>query len=308
MSRTLLSKPEDVLLEKKSMHRPQLTDILMRDLNVNVNEEIKLLEFPPSVEHLNGSIYKGYFTVSEDGKALSFLNPTIRSQSYFTWVEEKGLSFLKTLCETEENGKCIGTGSAYSDRDPAALSPDPEHEYLVTMTVAENNQRVWRYRTNAEGEPKWTNVVSTPPGTSYWNNACSHMSEPWHYERVEGMQFTPDGESVVYLGRSDCSGIGLKPETDLLEMPISIIGNGKPIQPEDIRNITNNEDNNSVQCRTGNFDLCANGEGLVASTPSVDDDGKPLDDENQATKSDRGCTFFKRWLFRSKLPKTWPTK
>ena len=165
-------------------------DILMRDFECKCERGNQTSRIPTECEHLNGSIYKGYFTVSEDGKALSFLNPTIRSQSYFTWVEEKGLSFLKTLCETEENGKCIGTGSAYSDRDPAALSPDPEHEYLVTMTVAENNQRVWRYRTNAEGEPKWTNVVSTPPGTSYWNNACSHMSEPWHYERVEGMQFT----------------------------------------------------------------------------------------------------------------------
>ena len=115
------------------------------------------------------------------------------------------------------------------------------------------------------------------------------------------MQFTLDGESVVYLGRSDCSGIGLKPETDLLEMPISIIGNGKPIQPEDIRNINTNNPKTTTASNVvlGNFDLCANGEVLVASgTPSVDDDGKPLDDENQATKSDRELyLFLKRWLF-----------
>ena len=89
-------------------------------------------------------------------------------------------------------------------------------------------------------------------------------------------------------------------------MPISIIGNGKPIQPEDIRNITNNPKTTTASnVVLGNFDLCANGEVLVASgTPSVDDDGKPLDDENQATKSDRELYLFsKDGCFRKQMTK-----
>ena len=178
MSRTYFQSREDVLLEKKSMHRPQL---YLRYLDArfeckcergNQTSRIPTECGTSQWKHLQGLFYR-----KRRWKGPILFESDNWKPILFYLGGRKGLSFLKTLCETEENGKCIGTGSAYSDRDPAALSPDPEHEYLVTMTVAENNQRVWRYRTNAE-EPKWTNVVSTPPGTSYWNNACSHMSEP----------------------------------------------------------------------------------------------------------------------------------
>ena len=281
-------------------------NIYMRDLEVNVNEEIKLLEFPPGAEELDGSVYKGYFHVSEDGDMLAFLNPTIRSQSYWTWSGGT-LHFLKKLCQAEDNGTCTGTGSHYSDRDPVAISPDEAHEYLVTTTISENNQRAWRYRTNAEGEPKWSNVVSTPAGTSYWTSVCSHMAESWHYAFAEGLQFTPEGDSVMYLGRTECNGVGLKSETDILEMPVDLIGNGKPISDGDIINITNNPKTSTASnIVLGSFDLCGDGQVIAATgTPSVDADGKPLDDENQATKSDRELYLFSRdGCFRKQMTKS----
>lgn len=270
-------------------------NIFMRDLSVNVNEEIKLLEFPPGAEELDGSVYKGYFHLSEDGEMLAFLNPTIRSQSYWTWTKGT-LHMLKRLCQAEDNGKCTGTGSHYSDRDPVAISPEVEHATLVTTTISESNQRAWKYKTNAEGEPQWSNIVTTPPGTDYWTSVCTHMSDPWHYAFTEGLQFTPEGDSVVYLGRSECNGVGLKSETDILEMPIALIGSGKPIEENDIFNITQNPKTSTASnIVLGSFDLCPNGQVIVATgSPSVDADGKPLDDENQATMSDRELYLFSR--------------
>ena len=102
---------------------------------------------------------------------------------------------------------------------------------------------------------------------------------------------------MVYLGKSDeCNGVGLKAESDLLEMPISLIGNGKPISEGDIRNITQNPKTNTASnVVLSYFDICANGQVLVATgTPSVDKDGKPLSDDDQITKSDREMYLYSR--------------
>lgn len=82
-------------------------DIYYRDLSAqgNVNEEFKILTFPPE-DDINDSIYKGYFHVSRDGKALTLLNPTIRSQSYYMW-ENGNLIFLKELCQQKQNEQCM---------------------------------------------------------------------------------------------------------------------------------------------------------------------------------------------------------
>ena len=271
-------------------------DIHRVDLETNVNDASKILTFPPN-QDLADSIYKGYFEVSPDGEMLSLLNPTIRSQSYWVW-ESGTLHQLKLLCMNRQNGNCIGTGSHYTDRDPTALSPDKT--MMGTFTVAESNQRIWRYLTNQEAEPLWSNMVTVPAGSDYYANACMHMSNPWEFKDVTGVQFTDDGQSLLYLGYSECGGIGTKAETDILSLPIDVIGAGKPIGEGDIFNITNNpKDSSSSNVVIGSFDSCPGGDVLAfTGTPSVDKQGNPLDSSQQSTFSDQelylittdGCT------------------
>ena len=267
-------------------------DIYQVDLTVNVNEATKLASFPPQ-EDIADSIYKGFFHVSSDGQMISLLNPTIRSQTYYVWSSGT-IHKLKLLCQQRQNGKCIGTGSHYSDQDPTALSPD--NEAMVTFTIAESNQRAWHYKTQTTAEPLWSNVVTTPPGTDYWSNACQHITQPWQYREVEQLQFTDD-ESILFLGRSEgCTGVGTKASTDILEIPIDVIGNGKPIQEGDIDNITENpKTTTATNVVIGSFDQCPGGDLLAfTGTPSFDANGVPLDNNNQATLTDRELYLITR--------------
>ena len=262
-------------------------DILMRDLDKDVNKENLLTTFPPDATSIKDSIYKGHFQVSDDGEVVTLLNPTIRSQSYWTWVEGKGIQMLdEPLCSARQDGKCVGTGSEYTDEDPVAISPD--HKVLQSFSVAEGKLRAWVYKTMEKTTPLWSNLTSIPSGSNYKNNICMHMTESWQYAYVKALpRFAPDGDSVYYLGFSDCNDLG-KPETDILELPLDVIGSGKPIGDGDIRNVTNNPKDSTVENTViETFDLCPGGKTLVLSaTPRVNKQGQVLKNDSQTAKKD----------------------
>lgn len=260
-------------------------NIFMRDLEKDVNKENLLFSFPPDAESLDDSIYKGHFTVSADGEVIAILNPTIRSQSYWVW-RNGAIQRLNLLCTNRQSGQCIGTGSEYSDKDPLAMSPD--NTLLQTFTVAEGKLRAWVYHTQQDLEPLWSNLTQVPSGSNYKNNICAHMTEDWQYAYVNGTpRFSADGKSIYYLGRSECNDLA-KPETDILEIGVSVIGNGKPIGSEDVRNVTRNPkdstpDNTVIQ----DFDLCPGGKTLLLNaTPTFDKQGKKLGDDSQTARKD----------------------
>lgn len=266
-------------------------NIFMRDLEKNVNEEHLLFTFPPDAESLDDSIYKGHFTVSNDGEVVAILNPTIRSQSYWIW-QNGAIQRLNLLCTNRQSGQCIGTGSEYSDEDPIAISPD--RTLLQTFTVAEGKLRAWVYHTKEAVEPLWSNLTQVPSGSSYKNNICAHMTEDWQYAYVKAQpRFSADGKSVYYLGRSECNDLG-KPETDLLEIPIDVIGNGKPVSANDVRHITKNPKNStSDNTVIDDFDLCPGGKTLVFNaTPNFDKGGEKLGDDSQTARKDREIYFI----------------
>jgi hypothetical protein len=103
------------------------------------------------------------------------------------------------------------------------------------------------------------------------------------------MDFAAEGDSVVYIGHSECTGTGTKAATDILELPIAVIGNGKPVGPGDIFNITNNPKNSTpANIVLSSFDLCPGGQVMsVVGTPSVDASGKPLSANNLTATNDR---------------------
>lgn len=260
-------------------------NIFMRDLEVDVNKEHLLFAFPPDAEALHDSIYKGHFTVSESGEVIAILNPTIRSQSYWVW-RSGAIQRLNLLCTNRQSGQCIGTGSEYSDQDPLALSPD--NSLLQTFTVAEGKLRAWVYHTKEEVAPLWSNLTQVPTGSNYKNNICAHMTEDWQYAYVKGTpRFSADGKSIYYLGRSECNDLA-KAETDILEIPVAVIGNGKPVSAADIRNITNNPKDSTVDNTViTDFDLCPGGKTLVLNaTPTFDKQKKKLGDDSQTARKD----------------------
>jgi hypothetical protein len=173
-----------------------------------------------------------------------------------------------------------------------AISPD--HTLLQTFTVAEGRLRAWLYHTKEDVEPLWSNLTQVPSGSNYKNNICSHMTEDWQYAYARATpRFTPGGKSVFYLGRSECDDLA-KPETDILELPISLIGSGKPIADGDIRNVTNNpKDSSSANTVIEDFDLCPDGKTLVlVASPNVDGNGKELDDDSLTAKKNRELFFI----------------
>ncbi len=261
-----------------SVHRIDLTQ-------GSLQVEDVLPGFPPG-DFVGESIYTGWFFAGANGEALAFENPTIRSQSWWFWTQGT-LSHVYEVCLQKQNDACIGAGSEYRDTDPLAISPDAQ--WITSFSVSEGNLRVWRFATQQELPPMWTNLVSVPPGSNYSTSACDYITEPWQFKEIREVQEAPEGQSILYLGFSDCGGPASKPATDILELPLDVIGNGLPLSETNVKRITRNpRDNTPNNIRIDTFDVCPGGDALVFSgTPSVDEQGFPLPRDSKSARNDR---------------------
>jgi hypothetical protein len=137
--------------------------------------------------------------------------------------------------------------------------------------------------------------MSVPEGTSYKTSACNHLAEDWQFTRVNQISYAPEGDSLLYLGRSECT-TGAKARTDILELDASVLCSCKEIEPTDIRNITQNPDNSTASnIVISSFDVCPGGEVIaMVGTPKFDANGKLVPDSSTAHRNDTEVYLIRR--------------
>lgn len=257
----------------------------------------KLFTFPPDT-HLNLNLwntqYKGHFHVSEDGEFLALQNPFFGAQQQWVWANGN-IQLLQQNCDDGDvQCKSTGTGAEHTDRDPLAVAPD--YQNIVTITNQGSRLRAWSYPVYEDEDGKWAVLMSVQEGESYQTQACNNLLEDWQYVSVEQIQYAPEGESVLYLGRSECGSVNSKARTDLLELNTDVLCSCTSIGDEDIRNITNNpEDSTASNIVFYSFDICPGGEVIAAvGTPKYDQSGNIIGDQSTAHRNDKELYLLSR--------------
>ncbi|TNF31543.1 MAG: hypothetical protein EP329_12165 [Deltaproteobacteria bacterium] len=265
-------------------------DFYVVNLDVNVNERINFLTFPPS-DIVDDSTYKGHFKVSNDGKNLVMLQTTIRSTAVYLWRDGTGLVQLDFICKYGTEGDCSGTGSEYSDLDPVAISPD--NRYIVFFTFSDRWQRARVYDTQNPDDVRIAVLASVPSGL-YIEHVCDAGAlADWQWQRVEGDPvFTPDGTEVVFLTETACTDDGSQPAkllTNIYRVKLDTLLSGKTLTVDDVFNVTNNPEGDvTANHLTTGFDISPSGGSIVYSaSPLHDQSGNLLADGSSRQKSDR---------------------
>ncbi len=221
--------------------------------------------------------YGGHFQVSDDGKTIVILTPTIRSVKVYAW-QNGNLSKLDYICEHPNGTDCSGTGSQYHDTDKVAISPDGKT--VVLFTIVDRFLRARKYVIGTEVAPTFSNLVEVPAG-NYLQQACSVVQKSgWQHVQVLGTPyFSADGQFVYHLGSSHCSDAPTdKDFTDIMALPVAKIGDA--IGPGDWLNLTKNPRDNSTNNRKiFSFSMSpARQVFLISATATVDQNGDPIKD------------------------------
>ena len=278
--------------EKVSCNGPSCQyEIWRQDLD-HLNEPPKLLIpfFPPADDDDwkgGHSIFKGRFKVSPDGQSIVILSPTIRSQRVYLWTAG-ALHEVDYLCDNFQNDQCIGAGSQYSDIDPVAISPDSKT--VVLYTITDRKLTVRRYSTVNVDDKGQSTLLKVPPnaGGDYRSLACAYR-EPWQWTDVIGQPaFTPDGKSIVFIGRADCDPASEKVETDIIKMDASWIGNGQPVTEDKLSNLSKNAKGDTPENHViTSMALAPDGKRVIfAATPHLSGQWKPINQTDDRHFSD----------------------
>ena len=223
--------------------------------------------------------YFGYFTVGEDVETLLFLLPTNVSQSVWVWRDGKLRKIAENLCAaTDPEGNCIASenGSTYYDNDPAALSPDGKN---LVFALVEDNAELRLYRHDMEtDQTKYSVLLGVPD--DYFANAC-YNRQPWQFTSIGSpLRFMQDGSDVVFVGSHSCGDNNLKPWTNILRLPIDLIGSGEELMEGDFLKVTDNPEGHLAEAISiSSFDLSPSGEYTVmVGTPTIGMDGLAISD------------------------------
>ena len=222
--------------------------IARRDITkLDEGEKVLVPSFPPDEDPdwKNGdSTYKGRFRLSPDGSSVVILGPTIRSQRVYLWTQGT-LHQLDYLCDGFQNGNCVGTGSTYSDDLPVAISQDSKE--VVMFARNDRAFRVYRYSTvnlALNEAPHWSTLLEVPagsPGNISFEDAVCAVRKPWQWVGAGPMDpvYTPDGR-VLWVGTAACDPSLRKPETDVILIDPSWIGDLTPVEEHELINVTRN--------------------------------------------------------------------
>lgn len=254
----------------------------------NPSDKQKITTFPP-MEELKHSIYSGRFFLSNDGKTIAILNPTIRSQTLFVWRDGK-LIKLDYICPHKgPSGECIGTGSFYTDNDPVAISPDGEE--VIAFFIVDPELRAYRYKIKGGGV-FYSTILKVPMG-SYIENACYNKKD-WQYTEVVGNPlWTEDKKFALFIGSNSvngkpCGGY-IKPKTDILKIELKNIGDGTPIVEEELIKVTNNPEGDiSQNIQISAMDISPQNKFIIfRATPHLQIDGTPIPDISSRQLTDK---------------------
>ncbi len=255
----------------------QQYEIRRRDLDGASSEWQKVVVMAPGEDpDVTGkhSTYSGRFRVSANGETLLFLTPTIRSLKVWSW-HAGTLTQHDYICQNPLGpDTCAGTGSQYSDIDPAAISPDGKT--IVLFTTVQSHFRLRRYPVGSAGQKSFTNLVTVPANKNYQKEACNYVAA-WMRTSVRGQpRFSNDGQTLYFLAESRCNKAVQKPWIDILSIHAADIG--KTLTEEMVTNYTKNPDSDLPANRVmRSFDLSPDGEWFTYSaTPTWNSQGNAI--------------------------------
>lgn len=191
-----------------------------------------LFRFPPDGE-VTGSLFRGAFHVSADGRTLALLRPTLRSQWLYVWDAAAGLRRLDEACWRTLGGSCQGAGDFYADADPLALAADGAQVAWFVVTDGALEARLLEVAT---GTRRSAVLAAVPPGQDWARDACA-VRAPGQPLAVTGRPWLVDGgATLLFAGRAEC-GTG-KPESDVFALSTALLGDRAPLVPDDLVNLT----------------------------------------------------------------------
>lgn len=260
------------------------------ELEENVNIPIPFETFPQG-ENVDDSVYKGHFTVSQDGRSMVVLNPTIRSVGVYLWKQGTGFVKLDFLCKFGTEGNCTGTGSEYSDTDPVAI--DSTGRYVAFFSFADRWQRVNVYDTTNPGSVHSSIIAAVPTG-AYIENACQPgVLADWQWQRAIGEAvFTPDSSEIVFMGEDACPIDGQRPTkevTNIYRIKLATVLSDKTLEAGDVFNVTKHPKGDVTANRNPNaFRLAPDGATIIfTGTASFDQAGGLIADGTARQRNDR---------------------
>ena len=205
--------------------------------------------------------FKGHFTPSADGHTALFLSPTIRSQRAYL-LKDEDLLEVDYICPGGfQDDHCTGTGSDFRDTDPAAISHDGERPAYVAVV----SDRLELRLPDLEGKPpKVVTLQAVESGKDYTSNICSQVIESsWKFRQVSQILFgATDTDSLLFIGRSECSATHVKPWTDLWSL--SLDGLVDRVGEADLERVLHNPRHDGVENTViDGFDVSPDGAAIV---------------------------------------------
>lgn len=214
-----------------------------------------LFSFPTASALATALPHSGRFVMGQDGQTVLLMAPTVNTQGIWLWREPgEPLQVVGPVCGTLQggaDGSCVGSGVAYSDTDPVALSPDGRH--LAFGLVLEDRRLALGHLDLQAGGPFRTVSLLTMPEGSYTANnaACYNRFGGWEPTAIQPpLRFSPDGTEVIFVGKAACGVNRDKAWTNVLALPLSRIDAGGNLSRDDLRWITDFPAEDSARCVT----------------------------------------------------------
>jgi len=251
--------------------------------------EESLFTFPTEADLDKVLAPSGNFRIGDDGRTVIVLGPTVGSQSVWLWRGPTGLPIRVAgpICGAGTiDGACQETGSAFSDTDPVALSPDGNH---LVLALVENDRALVLVHVDlrqAAGTRKTASLLKMAEGISFAENAC-YNRQPWQPTFMQApIRFSPDGTEVVFVAGTDCSPNRTRPWTNVLALALARIDDEGTLARDALRRITEfPTDETRTACVSilpGSLDLSPTGDHVVfAGSPMLDSEGTAVIPDGQ---------------------------
>ncbi len=273
-------------------HRKACAKFFRIDLSVaNPAGEESLFTFPTEADLDKVLAPSGNFRIGDDGRTILVLGPTVGSQSVWLWRGPTGLPIRVAgpICGAGTiDGACQESGSAFSDTDPVALSPDGNH---LVLALVENDRALVLVHVDLPqaGTRKTASLLKMAEGISFAENACYNRQRvnPWQPTFVQGpLRFSPDGTEVLFVAGTECDPNRTRPWTNVLALPLSRIDGEGTLARDHLRWITEfPTDETRTACVSilpGSMDLSPTGDHVVfAGSPMLDSTGTAVIPDGQ---------------------------
>ena len=205
--------------------------------NIPVPESVFLIPPDDDPDLVDGQATTGgHFTASHDGTTLAFVSPTIRSARLYVWRGSGAVQELDYLCPGGlQNGKCTGSGSAFSDLDPLAVSADGKR--VAYFPTTSDGLEFRMYHLDA-GDVASIKLMDTTD-KDFLLESCQQIDfDPWKFSKVGAVSFTADAKGIYLVASSNCHP-ATRPFTDIIRID-TVVANSTKFKLTSFDNLTNN--------------------------------------------------------------------